>query len=215
VRVAAANGSKFGTNIDRRSLMLSIATGMTLVGVDGRMVNADQEYETFFGTATPPTSYGGYGGNAEEDAKYTFEYPAGWKPAVPNKVEKGTQGIDCRVSNPKNKNQKITVVTFGRAGEDNKSFRLANIETTIAGFAGADYDLQDAMSAETNRVNGERELDGEKYYDVEIESPDVTYLITVTVKYGKVFALFVKSPTKLFAADSSKLRHVVDTFKTL
>jgi hypothetical protein len=42
---------------------------------------------------------------------------------------------------PKNKNQKITVVTFGRAGEDNKSFRLANIETTIAGFAGADYDL--------------------------------------------------------------------------
>jgi len=142
-----------------------------------RGVVCSAEYETFFGTATPPTSYGGYGGNAEEDAKYTFEYPAGWKPAVPNKVEKGTQGIDCRVSNvcgclfavvalsggvsyhrshennqlifitrllwlqPKNKNQKITVVTFGRAGEDNKSFRLANIETTIAGFAGADYDL--------------------------------------------------------------------------
>ena len=71
------------------------------------------------------------------------------------------------------------------------------------------------MYAETNRVNGEREVDGEKYYDVEIESPDVTYLITVTVKYGKVFALFVKSPTRLFATDSSKLRHVVDTFKTL
>lgn len=49
--------------------------------------------------ASPPTSYGGYGGNAKEDAKYTFEYPAGWKSAAPNKVEKGTQGIDCRVYN--------------------------------------------------------------------------------------------------------------------
>ena len=28
-----------------------------------------------------------------------FEYPAGWKASVPNKVEKGTQGIDCRVTN--------------------------------------------------------------------------------------------------------------------
>lgn len=42
---------------------------------------------------------------------------------------------------PRNKGQKITVVTFGRAGEDNKSFKLSDIETTIAGFAGADYDL--------------------------------------------------------------------------
>lgn len=42
---------------------------------------------------------------------------------------------------PRNKNQQITVVTFGRAGEDNKSFKLTDIDTTIAGFAGADYDM--------------------------------------------------------------------------
>jgi hypothetical protein len=42
---------------------------------------------------------------------------------------------------PRNKNQTITVITFGRAGEDNKSFRLTDIETTVQGFAGADYDL--------------------------------------------------------------------------
>lgn len=42
---------------------------------------------------------------------------------------------------PRNKAQQITVVTFGRAGEDNKSFRLTDIDTTIAGFAGADYDM--------------------------------------------------------------------------
>jgi hypothetical protein len=53
----------------------------------------------FYGLATPPTSYGGYGGNAKEAAKYTFEYPAAWKKQAPNKVEKGTQGIDSRVFN--------------------------------------------------------------------------------------------------------------------
>ena len=44
------------------------------------------EYQTFVGYATPPTSYGGYGGNAEEAPKYTFEYPTGWKSEVPSKV---------------------------------------------------------------------------------------------------------------------------------
>ena len=31
---------------------------------------APAPYTTFFGLATPPTSYGGYGGNAKEDAKW-------------------------------------------------------------------------------------------------------------------------------------------------
>lgn len=35
--------------------------------------------------------------------RYTFEYPTGWKSEVPSKVEKGTQGIDGRVVNPRSK----------------------------------------------------------------------------------------------------------------
>lgn len=31
--------------------------------------SAASEYTIFYGTASPPTSYGGYGGNAKEDAK--------------------------------------------------------------------------------------------------------------------------------------------------
>ena len=65
-------------SIDRRVAMLSMVSGLSLVGGEFSPASA-QEYETFFGAASPPTSYGGYGGNAEEDAKYTFEYPAGWK----------------------------------------------------------------------------------------------------------------------------------------
>lgn len=51
------------------------------------------EYTTFLGYATPPTSYGGYGGNAKESPRYTFQYPTGWKPDLPNKVtgRRGTQ----------------------------------------------------------------------------------------------------------------------------
>lgn len=172
-------------------------------------------FETYYGFGLPPTSYGGYGGNADEDAKYTFEYPSGWKPSVPNKVEKGSQGIDCRIINPRNKNQTITVVTFGRAGEDNKSFKLTDIETTVQGFQAADYDLQDAIAMETGRTNGQREFNGEPYYDIQIDSPEVTYLVTVTVNYGKVFALFVKSPTRLFEQDEATLRRIQETFRTL
>lgn len=201
----------------RRTTLALLAATLALPGTATlpALAEAAPGFETFYGAATPPTSYGGYGGNADEDAKYTFEYPSGWKPAVPNKVEKGTQGIDCRVSNPRNKNQTITVVTFGRAGEDNKSFKLTDIETTVQGFAGADYDLQDAIALETGRKNEQREFNGEPYYDIQIDSPDVTYLITVTVNYGKVFALFVKSPTKLFAQDEEKLRRIQETFRTL
>ena len=172
-------------------------------------------FETYYGFGLPPTSYGGYGGNADEDAKYTFESPSGWKPSVPNKVEKGSQGIDCRIFNPRNKNQAVTVVTFGRAGEDNKSFKLTDIETTVQGFQAADYDLQDAIAMETGRTNGQREFNGEPYYDIQIDSPEVTYLVTVTVNYGKVFALFVKSPTKMFEQDEAKLRRIQETFRTL
>ena len=196
------------------SLLAASANYLIFPSSPAAAAEAAPGFETFFGAASPPTSYGGYGGNADEDAKYTFEYPSGWKPSVPNKVEKGTQGIDCRVSNPRNKNQTITVVTFGRAGEDNKSFKLTDIETTVQGFAGADYDLQDAIALETSRTNGQREFNGEPYYDIQIDSPDVTYLITVTVNYGKVFALFVKSPTRLFQQDEEKLRRIQETFRT-
>lgn len=213
-----ASASSTTPDATRRSTILlslaAIATGLSIPTLPA-FAEAAPGFETFFGAASPPTSYGGYGGNADEDAKYTFEYPSGWKASVPNKVEKGTQGIDCRVSNPRNKNQTITVVTFGRAGEDNKSFKLTDIETTVQGFAGADYDLQDAIAMETSRKNGQREFNGEPYYDIQIDSPDVTYLITVTVNYGKVFALFVKSPTRLFAEDEAKLRRIQETFRTL
>lgn len=161
------------------------------------------EIATFYGMATPPTSYGGYGGNANEKPKYAFEYPMGWKtgiagipmvflrttllPDTINKVEKGTQGIDGRVYNPRNKQEQVFVITLSRAGED-ANFALRDIDSTFAGFAGADYGLQvclcahacashharttqDALTVATNRRSGTRTKDGQEYFDVEIDSP--------------------------------------------
>jgi hypothetical protein len=90
---------------------------------------------------------------------------------VPSKVEKGTQGIDGRVVNPKGKDQRAFVITLGRAGEDNKSFRLTDLDSTFAGFAGADYALQDALGDASEITRSEREADGITFYQYDINSP--------------------------------------------
>jgi hypothetical protein len=38
--------------------------------------------------------------------------------------------------------QRAFVITLTRAGEDDKSFKLTDMDQTFASFAGADYDLQ-------------------------------------------------------------------------
>jgi len=202
--------------VAKRNALMSFAGVALASAIPAGAAFADgEEYTTFFGLASPPTSYGGYGGNAKEVPKYSFEYPTGWKSEVPSKVEKGTQGIDGRVVNPRVKDQRAFVITLTRAGEDNKSFRLTDIDSTFAGFAGADYDLQDALSNASNVGKGKREVDGIEFYDYDIESPDFRYLSSIAVKNGKVFALFVRCPSRSFKASEDKLRHIVSTFKLL
>jgi hypothetical protein len=132
-----------------------------------------------------------------------------------NQVEKGTQGIDGRVSSPKGKDLRAFVITLGRAGEDGKTFILRDTESTFAGFAGADYNLQDALSSATNIEKKKRQVDGIDFYDFDIDSPDFRYLASIAVKDGKVFALFVRSPSRSFKSNETALRHMVDTFRLL
>ena len=102
----------------------------------------------------------------------------------------------------------------------------------MAGFAGADYDLQDALVESTEKKTTTREADGQQFYDYELVGPvgptselpgaahpgpskgtsmrawiltmggalcmqTNNYLATVTLKQGKVYAFFVKSPAKV------------------
>ncbi|KAL6765703.1 thylakoid lumen protein [Haematococcus lacustris] len=210
---STADGSETAS---RRVLLLGAATAVCVGQSNGQHALAsEEEYVPFFGFATPPTSYGGYGGNAKEAPKYTFEYPSGWKPEIPSKVEKGTQGVDGRVVNPRVKGQKAVVITLGRAGEDGKSFRLTDLDSTFQGFAGADYDLQDAFSGASEITKTQKDVDGYTFFSYDIDSPEVRYLSSIVVRDGKVFALFVKSPTKNFNSSEEKLRHMIDTFRLL
>ena len=38
--------------------------------------------------------------------------------------------------------QRVFVISLGRAGEDDKSFKLTDVDSTFAGFAGADFEIQ-------------------------------------------------------------------------
>lgn len=214
---ATASEGDEASNATRRTVLLSLTAAAALVRAPASFAEegSPEELKTFFGMATPPTSYGGYGGNANEKPKYAFEYPAAWKPEVINKVQKGTQGIDSRVSNPRNKSESVFVITLSRAGEDAANFALNDIDSTFAGFAGADYDLQDALSYSTEKVTNKRDVDGRPFYDVQVSSPDVTYLSSITVSQGKVFAMFVKSPTKNFKTDEDKYRNILASFRLL
>lgn len=214
VRVNAATQDAAEGAIDRRS-MLAFSAVLPLMLQQSAVADDGAEFQTLLGMASPPTSYGGYGGNANEKPKYSFEYPTGWKTEVPSKVEKGTQGVDSRVVNPRGKDQRAFVITLTRAGEDDKSFRLTDIDSTFASFAGADYDLQDALNDAEDVKSVEVERNGVKFYDYEISSPSFHYLSSIAVKEGKVFALFVRSPTKSFSASEPKLRHIVETFRLL
>lgn len=69
----------------RRALLATLATA---AAVSAEPACAEVELTTLYGLATPPTSYGGYGGNVKEAPKYKFLYPASWKELTVNKVQK-------------------------------------------------------------------------------------------------------------------------------
>lgn len=75
--------------------------------------------------------------------------------------------------------------------------------------------MQDALTDATNIARSERERDGVKFYQYDIDSPEYRYLSSIAVKDGKVFALFVRSPARAFGRAEKDLRHIVETFALL
>ncbi|PNH03971.1 hypothetical protein TSOC_009919 [Tetrabaena socialis] len=73
----------------------------------------------------------------------------------------------------------------------------------------------DALSGATNKTTSSRIVDGNDFYDYDIESPEYHYLCTITVSSGKIFGVFVRSPTKSFGASEAKLRNITASFKLL
>ncbi|CAG9460811.1 unnamed protein product [Pedinophyceae sp. YPF-701] len=174
----------------------------------------DAGWELYQGKDLPASSYGGYGGNANESPVYSFEYPADWKIQVPGKIDKGTKGIDARVVSP-SKGERIIVVTFGRAGES-IGYNLGDIDSTFSGLAGADSDLQDALNDADDIIKGEREAGGRKFLDVEIVAPSVRFVTSITTSRGKVYAILARCPNdKSWKQEEPRLRKAVESFTIL
>lgn len=107
------------------------------------------------------------------------------------------------------------VVTLGRAGEDNKSFKLSDLENTFQSFVGADYDLQDAVASADEIVSSRRDVEGQVFYDYLVPGSDAVYRACITVSGGKVFALFVSSPARAFKGNQDTIDKMIASFRTL
>lgn len=109
------------------------------------------------------------------------------------------------------------VVQLARAGEDNKSFRLGDFETTFYSFSGADSDIQDALETSPLGLQAvERRTDkGQVFYDYILESPSCVYRATITTAFSKVFAFMVRSSPRQWATDREQMDRMMYSFTTL
>lgn len=107
------------------------------------------------------------------------------------------------------------VVTLARAGEDNKSFRLTDLDQTFQSFVGADYDLQDAVGSAEEIKSASRDEAGQQFYDYVVEGSEAVYMASITVAYGKVFALFVSTPARQYKANEATMRAMIQSFRTI
>jgi hypothetical protein len=107
------------------------------------------------------------------------------------------------------------VIALSRAGEDNKSFKLTDLDSTFSSFAGADYDIQDAVASADEITSVKREVDGQSFYDYYVPGSDNVYRATITVNGGKVFAMFVCSPAKKYKDNAATIDTMINSFRTL
>lgn len=107
------------------------------------------------------------------------------------------------------------VIALARAGEDNKSFKLTDTDSTFMSFAGADYDIQDAIASADDIAATKRVVGGQPFYDYTVAGSDSVYRATITVSEGKVFAMFVSSPSKKYKENASTIDKMIESFRTL
>lgn len=86
-RVTACHAQAADSNLPTLGRRGALASLVALTAAQHPAL-ADVELTTLYGLATPPTSYGGYGGNVKESPKYKFDYPDTWKQLTVNKVQK-------------------------------------------------------------------------------------------------------------------------------
>mmetsp|Transcript_12364 Transcript_12364/g.25981 ORF Transcript_12364/g.25981 Transcript_12364/m.25981 type:complete len:265 (-) Transcript_12364:127-921(-) len=215
VRCATEDASPGSSCKVARREVLSLAAAAAVMKI-APPVFADEEGEpiTFYGAANPPATYGGIGGTAPEMARYTFQYPAGmFKELGVSKIEKGTNGTDTKfVSTARSKKEQVYVVSLANEGAVG-GFKQQDPERLLSSVSGSDYVFQDALNL-GEVTSSKRTVDDDTFYDFVIEGAD-TFLVSITTRQGRLFAIFVNAPLKSYKDDKAMLETIQKSFRTL
>ena len=162
-------------------------------------------YVRYYGRATSVSSYAGYGG-ADDNFRYSFYDPAGWKSGTVSKVMKSTNGTDCLFSNPAKKSQQAYVVSFlGSSYERLKEDRASIIND----LALSDSIILDALNFADKVEVVNKTKGGQAYVDFDILGGGDDIYVSCTSDGARLFALFVTG------SDDTQGRLIRDSLVTL
>jgi len=174
----------------------------------------DAALDIFWGAANPPATYGGTASTTKEFARYSFLYPEEWKEQIINKVEKGTNGTDCRLTGSPRTKEQIYIVVLQRLGEDLKGYKVNDVEKALSGIAVADAKLQDALAQSETKTFVRREVDGQVFFDLDLNSISPFYITLTNDGAGRYFAAFITANAKGFAANKELYAKMRNSFRT-
>merc|ERR1712118_248145 len=148
----------------------------------------------FWGAADPPATYG--------------------KSARITKVEKGTNGTDSRLTGSLRGKEQVYIVVLQRLGEDFAGYKVNDLEKALSGIAVADANLQDALAASENRTFKKRDVEGQTFYDLDLNSQSPFYITLTNDGNGRYFAMFISAANKAFAEKKDTFSKMRESFRT-
>ena len=194
----------------------------------------EEEQRLFYGAAKPPASYGapslwissaaepvltralsvsvpagGVGGTDKANARYSLLLPAAFTEVATTKVQKGSQGIDCRFTGPRK--AEVRVVTLRNEGvrENVSGFSLKDPESALKSITGSDFALQDALAA--GELKTAVRKDGFTY---DVAGPTSMALALTTTSDGRLFCIIVSAPASAWAPNEAAYKAIRDSFTT-
>lgn len=172
----------------------------------------EEALKVYYGAANPPATYGGVGGTTKDEARYSFVIPESWTENNISKVEKGANGTDARFSSAKAKKEQAYVVTLVNEG-GRTLFKQNDPEKALESISSSDAALQDAIVYGDVNITSRKSPNGELFFDYEILSTQ-SYLISLTSRQGRIFALFLNAPQRNFTKDRPLFDKIRDSFTT-
>ena len=184
----------------------------TVASEEGESSAQGVGFETFYGAANPPATYGSIGGTTAALAKYSYEVPTNWVEEATSKVEKGSGGQDSRFVKKGSRGEvKAYLLTLNRAGQDGASFELT--DSSLQAVAGALSEMQDSIAS--GRVTSKREKrdDGREYALFDVDA-DRKYSVAISIdNTGRLFAFVVTAPASQYNRDKKTFERMINSFR--